>query len=99
MEKEDMYIIPHNYTDNGKILGIIEKQSIYAALIFFVPACVFNFKLLSFLSLDLRLFTFILFILPITSIILVGIGGDTFIDFAKYVYNFYKRAGIFFFEK
>jgi len=94
-----MYIIPHNYTDNGKILGIIEKQSVYTALIFFVPACFFNFKLLSFLSLDIRLFTFILFILPISCIILVGIGGDTFIDFIKNVYCFYKRAKRYYYEK
>lgn len=51
-QEEDTYIIPHNYSDNGKILGIVEKQSLYLAAAWFSPISFLNFKLLPF-SIDI----------------------------------------------
>ncbi|OGO79662.1 MAG: hypothetical protein A2Y21_01270 [Clostridiales bacterium GWC2_40_7] len=97
-EDEDTYIIPHNYSDNGKILGIVEKQSLYFAAAWFVPMTFLNFKFLPF-SVDVKIFVLILLILPPTLFILIGVGGDTLLDFLRYVYSFYKNARIYHYEK
>ena len=54
-EEETTYIIPHNYSENGKILGIVEKQSLYVAAAWFVPVTFLNFRFLPF-STDVRIF-------------------------------------------
>lgn len=95
---EDTYIIPHNYSDNGKILGIIEKQSLYLAAAWFVPLTFINFRFVP-LSHDIKLFIQILVVIPPTIFILIGIGGDTLQDFIKHVYRFYARAKVYFYEK
>lgn len=97
-EDEDIYIIPHNYCDNGKILGLVEKQSLYIAAAWLVPMTFLNFKFLP-LTTDVKIFILILLILPPTLFILIGVGGDTLPDFIKYVYQFYKRAKIYYFER
>lgn len=97
-EDEDTYIIPHNYTDNGKILGIIEKQSLYIAATWFVLMTFLNFKFLPF-SVDVKIFVLILLILPPTLFILIGVGGDTLLDFLRYVHHFYRRAKVYHYEK
>lgn len=98
MHDEDTYIIPHNYTDNGRILGIVEKQSLYVAVAWFVPVTFLNFKFLPF-SIDVKLFILILFVVPPTLFILIGVGGDTLLDFLRYVYRYYSRAKVYFYEK
>lgn len=95
---EDTYIIPHNYVDNGKILGIVEKQSLYVAAAWFLPMTFLNFRFLPF-SIDIKLFAQILLIIPPTLFILIGVGGDTLLDFAQYVYSFYTRAKVYHYEK
>lgn len=97
-QEEDTYIIPHNYSDNGKILGIVEKQSLYLAAAWFLPVSFLNFKLLPF-SIDVQLFIEILLVIPPTLFILIGVGGDTLLDFVRYVYQFYTRAKVFYYEK
>jgi hypothetical protein len=95
---EETYIIPHNYVDNGKILGIVEKQSLYIAAGWFVPMTFLDFKFLPF-SIDVKIFVLILFILPPTLFILIGAGGDTLPDFFKYVYRFYRNARVYHYGK
>jgi hypothetical protein len=95
---KDTYIIPHNFTDNGKILGFIEKQSAASALIWFVPAAFINFKFLPF-CLDIRILTFILLVCPVTLIFLTGIGGETLVDFARYLFGFLKRKRVYIYER
>ena len=97
-ENKDIYVIPHNYTDNGKILGIIEKESMYAALPWFAATSLANFLLLP-VSADVKLFSFILFVAPTTLFILIGVGGDTLLNFLRYLRKFYKRARIYCYEK
>lgn len=93
-DNDDKYIIPHNYTDNGKILGIVEKQSLYLAASWFIPMTFLNFRILPF-SVDIKIFFQILLITPPTIIALVGIGGDTLFDFLKYIIWFYRNAKVY----
>jgi hypothetical protein len=98
MNDEDTYIIPHNYSDNGKILGIVAKQSLYAAAVWFIPVSFLNFKFLPF-SIDVKIFVEILLVIPPTLFILIGLGGDTLVDFIRYVYRYYTRAKVYYYEK
>lgn len=95
---ENTYIIPHNYSDNGKILGIVAKQSLYTAAAWFVPLTFLDFKFLPF-SVDIKIFVLILVIIPPTLFILIGVGGDTLLDFIRYVYRYYTRAKVYHYEK
>lgn len=95
---EDTYIIPHNYSDNGKILGIVEKQSLYTAAAWFIPLTFLNFRFLPF-SIDVKIFVLILVIIPPTLFILIGVGGDTLLDFIRYVYRYHTRAKVYHYEK
>lgn len=97
-EGEDLYIIPHNYIDNGKFLGLIEMQSIYTAGIICVPLTAINFWLLP-VPLSVSIITFIVFIAPITLVSLVGIGQDTLVNFLRFIYKFYRNAKVYKYEK
>ncbi|NJD01824.1 MAG: hypothetical protein FIA99_04340 [Ruminiclostridium sp.] len=97
-EKEDMYIIPHNYIDAGKILGFIERESLVAALVWLVPLTLVNFRFLP-VSVDIRIFIFILLICPPTIILLVGIGGETVVDFLRYYHRFSSCRKVYLYEK
>jgi len=98
IEQEEAYIIPHNYTDTGKVLGLFDKQSFYLSVIWFLLMGFINFKLLP-ISIDAKIFTLILLVCPPGIIALVGIGGDTLIDFIGYIVSFKKRARTYYYEK
>ena len=97
-EREDVYIIPHNYTDNGKVLGIIEKQSFITAAVWFGPLTYLDFAVLP-ASMDVKLYILILLICPPTAFALVGIGSEPLHRFVKYIYDFYKKAKYYPYEK
>lgn len=92
------YIIPHNFSDNGKVLGFIEKESTVSALVWFIPLTFLDFRFLPF-SLDARIFLFILIICPPTLLLLVGIGGETCIDFVRFAFRFLKRRKTYIYER
>lgn len=92
------YIIPHNFTENGRILGFIEKESAVSALVWFIPAAFLDFRFLP-ASLDIRIFLFILVVCPPTLLLLVGIGGEICIHFIRYTFCFMKRRKIHIYER
>jgi|SRR3989339_2195371 len=96
--QEEIYIIPHNYRDSGKILGIIEKQSLFVAALWLIPVSYLNFYLLPF-SVDIKIFIQIIVVMPPTAIILTGLGGDTVLNFLRDVNRFYNNAKIYYFKK
>jgi hypothetical protein len=96
--EEEVYIIPHNYRDNGKILGLIEKRSFIQGLAFMGPSGFLLFYILP-LAIKVKIYIFILLILPPTAIIMVGIGHDSLEDFLKYVYYYYQRAKVYHYDK
>lgn len=97
-DRENIYIIPHNFTENGKILGFIEKESAVSALVWFVPVTFLNFKLLPF-SLDVRIFTFIILVCPPALLLLFGIGSETFVNFVRFSFRFLKWRKVYLYER
>ena len=97
-EYEETYIIPHNYTDNGKILGLIEKESLITAAVWCIPMTYITFKF-SPLSFDYNIFIFMFLVVPPTIFALVGIGSETLVDFVKFIFRFMKRSKVYTYEK
>ncbi|MBP5426417.1 MAG: hypothetical protein J6Y29_00725 [Clostridiales bacterium] len=97
-EYEETYIIPHNYTDNGKILGMIEKESLVTAAVWCVPTTYMVFKFLP-LSLDYKIYVFMCVVVPPTIVALVGIGSETLVDMLKFVFRFLRRSKVYTYEK
>jgi hypothetical protein len=98
MNEEDIYIIPHNYQENGKILGIIEPQSFYIGLSWFMLwSAIFYFLNIEALG------TKVMGALTIGGlpaiIIFIGIGHDSVFDYVKYYVNFTKDARVYYYEK
>jgi len=96
-EMEDTYIIPHNYTDNGKILGMIEKESLITAAVWFLPMTLLVMKLP--LSVDNRIYLFMFLVVPPTLFALVGIGSETLVDMLKFIFRFTKNSKVYTYEK
>jgi len=65
------YLIPHNYTDNGRIFNMIEKDVAIKALLFLVPVCILVFFLP--LSLTLRFIILIVFGVGPAMVFIVGL--------------------------
>lgn len=97
-EYEETYIIPHNYKENGKILGMIEKESLVTAAVWFIPMTYIIFKFLP-LAIDYKIFAFMIVVVPPTFFALVGIGSETLVDFAKFILRFMKRSKVYTYEK
>jgi len=53
------YLIPHNYTDNGRIFSMIEKDAAVKALLWLIPAFLITFFIP--LSITLKFTFFIIF--------------------------------------
>lgn len=96
--EEDVYIIPHNYQENGKILGIIEKQSFYIGLTW-ILVWLFVFYFLPIDNTVLKMILFLVIAMLPAGIIFVGFGHDTVVDFVKYYLNFNKNAKVYYYEK
>ena len=97
-EYEETYIIPHNYTDNGKILGMIEKESLITATVWFLPMTYLIFRFLPF-SIETKIFAFMFIVIPPTIFALVGIGSETLLDMLKFIIRFTKRSKVYTYEK
>ena len=97
-EYEETYIIPHNYKDNGKILGMIEKESLITAAVWCIPMTYVVFKFLP-LEIDYKIFAFMFLVVPPTIFALIGIGSETLVDFARFIFRFMKRAKVYTYEK
>ncbi len=76
-EYENVYIIPANFTDSGRVLnGLFETRNVVEAVI---VALVLGFpivKLLSF-SLMVKVIMCVLLVLPVVVFALIGIDGDS----------------------
>lgn len=88
------YFIPHNFKDNGKILGCFEKRYFYSALCWLIPMFVLlcalplPFPLTE--SLPTKVFVFIILICPPTLLIAFG-----YADIVLYLHDFKKQSGVY----
>lgn len=91
------FIIPQNYNFNKKILGIIEYSTIiinllWGGLIFILVDMIFK-------SLNIKIFLFIVFTMPILILSIVGVGGENILKVLIYMFKFTIKQKIVFYDK
>lgn len=96
---EEIYIIPHNYTENGKILGVFEKQAFIIAVGIFLGGGFLMFYVLPEFNTTFKMILFFLIFVFPAVVIAIGIGHDSFIDFVKFFLRFNKMRKVYHYEK
>ena len=91
------FIFPQNYNYSYKIFGLIDYKNgiliaIWSGLIFLLVNLIFR-------SLNIKIFLFIIFVLPIAIFSVVGINGENIIDTTFYMSKFILRQKILFYSK
>ena len=92
---DKQYIIPHNYKENGKILGMFEKQSAFIAAVLTLSYGYIIFKLP--IAFNIRLILFSL-ILPLSWIALTSFTKETAIDFLAVVFKWKQYKNIYLYK-
>ena len=91
------FIFPQNYNFNSKLFGIIDYVSalidaIWAGIIFILLNLLFN-------SLQIKIFIFIILVLPIIIISIVGINGENMLNVIIYILKFLIKPKLLVFDK
>lgn len=96
--EEELYIIPHNYTENGKILGIFDKKALTVALIWFIPTAAIIYNL----PIDKKIIKtgmfFVISILP-AAIVIMGIDDEPILNILKFFLKFNKKKKLYIYKK
>ena len=91
------FVFPQNYNYNYKIFGLIDYKNglliaIWSGFIFLIVNFIFK-------NLNIKIFLFIIFVLPIAIFSVVGINGDNIIDTWFYMSKFILRQKVLFYSK
>lgn len=94
----NIYAIPQNYTDSGRLLGgLVETNNLIEAIIVVVPLVAFILYLP--FSFTIRIVTAMIVALPIGILALTGINGDTLFQFVEHMFKFLKTKRKLHFRK
>ncbi|HBY20251.1 MAG TPA: hypothetical protein DEG71_04470 [Clostridiales bacterium] len=96
-EQKEYYIFPNNYDDAGKFLGIIEYRTLILIAIWFAVSVAIYFVLP--VSIHAKVYGFIFTFFPPAIFLIIGINGDSVIDFAKCFSKFMKNSKVHTFNK
>lgn len=88
------FIFPQNYNFKSKFLGIIDYSTIVANLIW--SAFIFILINLFFTSLNIKIFIFTIFCLPLILFSFFGFNGENIIYFLSYLLKFILKQKLFF---
>jgi hypothetical protein len=72
----EIYFIPANFTDAGRLFGLFEIRNVIEAAILGVPILFFSFTLLPF-ALTARIIAAMILTVPAAGFALIGIGDDS----------------------
>jgi hypothetical protein len=72
----ESYVIPPNFTDAGKVLGLFEVRNLIETVLFIVPIIYFCLVLIPF-GLTTKIILTLSVAVPIGGFGLIGIGGDS----------------------
>lgn len=73
---EEIYYIPTNFTDAGRVFGLFEPRNLIEALVLTLPLLLVCFKLLPF-DLTVRIVVALVVAVPVGGFGLIGIGDDS----------------------
>ena len=91
------FIFPQNYNFNAKLLGIIDYTSALIDLLW--AGIIFLLLNIFFKSLQIKIFIFIILVLPIIIISIVGINGENMLNVIVYFLKFILKPKIYIYDK
>lgn len=99
-EQENIYSVPANYTDSGKILGgILSVRNVIEAIILVALLAFAEVKLLP-LEDTVRIVVMIVTLLPLGIVSLMGIDGDSMLQYLGHITHFlFRRRKLYYQEK
>lgn len=98
-ETENIYAIPANYTDSGKILGgMLSLRNVFEA---FILVLVFGFIELKLIPMQdtVRIVIMVVTLLPIALVALMGIDGESLFQYIGHVFKFVRHRRRLHFKK
>ena len=91
------FIFPQNYNLNTKLLGVIDYQTaildvIWGAIVLIILKILFK-------SLNVKIFLFIILVLPVVLLSAVGVNGENIIYVSKYTLKYILSPKVILYEK
>ncbi len=98
-ETENIYAIPANYTDSGKILGgMLSLRNLFEALVLVLVIGFIELKLIPMQD-TVRIVIMIATLLPIALVALMGIDGESLFQYIGHVCKFVRHRRCLHFKK
>lgn len=90
------FIFPQNYHFKNKILGIIDYQTAFVNLVWYI--IVFIFVNIFFKSINLKITVLISLCFPLLLFSFSGFHGENIIDVIKYLFKFIVKQKLYFYR-
>lgn len=91
------FIFPQNYRFKNKLFGIIDYSSLILNIIWDI--FIYFFINLIFKSLNIKIFLFIIFCLPILLFSIIGFNHENIIYIFTYILKYVKKQKLYFYHK
>ena len=90
------FIIPQNYDFSSKLFGIIDYSSLILNIIWDI--FIYFFINLIFKSLNIKIFLFIIFCLPILLFSIIGFNHENILYVLLYIFKFFTKPKIYLYK-
>ena len=91
------FIFPQNYDFNTKLLGLIDYSTAILNIVWGI--LIYVLVNIIFLSLNLKIFFFIVLVFPILLFSVIGINGENVIYVCSYLLKYIIKQKLYFYEK
>ncbi len=93
----ESYVIPPNFTDAGRVLGLFETRNVIEAMLLTLPILYLCLVLLPF-GLTTKLIVTLSLLVPIGGFGLIGIGGDSLTRWVKSWWKWRRQRRLMFYR-
>ncbi len=93
----ESYVIPANFTDAGRVLGLFETRNLIEAVLLTLPLIYICFTLLPF-SLTTKIVVTLATAVPVGGFGLIGVGGDCLTRWLKCWWVWHRHRRIIFYR-
>lgn len=91
------FIFPQNYDFNTKLFGLIDYSTAILNIVWGI--IIYILVNIIFLSLNLKIFFFIVLVFPISLFSVIGINGENVIYVCSYLLKYIIKQKLYFYEK
>ena len=91
------FIFPQNYDFNTKLFGLIDYSTAILNIVWVI--LIYVLVNIIFLSLNLKIFFFIVLVFPILLFSVIGINGENVIYVCSYLLKYIIKQKLYFYEK